>query len=111
MAVNDRIAVYRVCLSQIALDEIEIRVGGVGKQRHGERQLRQKAQSVAAMLMRSKPNPSGPRTKPKTVNTIGPLIKGSIRADRYRSEEKPRRKRHFGTSGPNLPRKVRMDYE
>ena len=27
------------------------------------------------MLMRSTPNPSGPRIKPATVNTIGPLIR------------------------------------
>ena len=36
MAMNDRVAAYRVSLLQIAPDDIEIRVGGVGKQHHGE---------------------------------------------------------------------------
>ena len=74
MAVNDRIAAYQVCLSQIAPDDIEIRVGGVGRQHHGKRQPRQKAQSVAAYVDAQQAQPIGAEDKPKTVNTIGPLI-------------------------------------
>src|SRR5215472_8666047 len=109
MAVNDRIAAYRACVSQIAPDDIEIRVGGVGKQHHGERQLRQKA--LSPMLIRSKPNPSGPEDKAENREHDRAADQGPLdpAGDRYRSEEKPRRKRHFGTFGPDLPRKVRMD--
>jgi hypothetical protein len=48
---------------------------------HGKRQLRQKAQSVAAYVDAQQAQPMGPEDKPKTVNTVGPLIKDrSIRS-------------------------------
>ena len=91
MAVNDRIADYRFCLSQIASDDIEISVDGVGKQHHGKRQLCQKAQSVAAYIDAQQAQPMEPGDKAETVNTTGPLIKDrSIRAtaiDQKKSHE------------------------
>jgi hypothetical protein len=61
--------------AQISPNHTEIRVGGIGEQKHGEREFGQRFSPSPVMLMRSTPNPSGPRIKPATVNTIGPLIK------------------------------------
>jgi hypothetical protein len=68
--------------AHIAAHDSEIRVGGGGEQHYGERQFGQKAQSFAAIQKAQSfaayvdaQQASGPRTKPTTANTIGPLIK------------------------------------
>ena len=62
-------------LIQIAPDDVEIPLAASVNSTMASVSSAKRRNPSPLMLMRSKPNPSGPRTKPTTVNAIGPLIR------------------------------------